>query len=158
MSDLLQHRVKVINEAGRIGNKLHKLLSEFFKPYVGHQVMKKDLSLLKLIDTQLRANPEIMEYMPHTPDVNVWRERGDLSWVVQVSMFVPSRGHHISEQLIVHVGVVSQLRLITLCDPPGFRDDYTAEEVVATREAYREAKAVLDRLGSELGKFKLTDY
>lgn len=152
MSDL-HARVTAANRVFKRANELHAVLTEIFRPYVGKQVLKADGSLLAKIREQI---PNL-----DSDKVSVVRDSNSYSlrWECKSSENVACEtycryfrasftvGHFGSR----HDGTAHTLT--ELVGPPQYREDWTAEEIVAAREEAKRLQRLADDAKSKYHLF-----
>lgn len=147
---LLDARIRAVNAAHACANEMHPLLYDYFLPLVGAQILRADGNLMKRL-----AND--MPQLPHRHDLTVFRSysRYHLQWTVNASADA-GNGHCVSHSTVVTVGKFSSTTPSVLEDLMPFeplRTDWTQSQVVALREACREAKRQFDVAVHNLSPF-----
>jgi hypothetical protein len=143
----LSARVEATNAANRYAMELRPKLAAALRPFVGCKVFKVDGSLTKAVESALPK-------LPNEPRLHVRRNGGSMSWVVQVSVYVPEYQGRMSHDAYVYVGDVRGGVLENVNDKPlNLRTDYTAGEVQSKRAEYKRLKKLADEALSALSHF-----
>lgn len=151
-ANYLAAKVAVVNNANKYALELYPSLRAIFEPFLGQKIEKADGTLLK----------KIAELIPDhicNTSIHVYRHTSDysLAWVVKTNESYPNnRGDcHLAvyHETVVYVGHMRSGFLEKFYDAPGFRHDYTVEEIIAKREEYKIAKGIADKCLSALFPF-----
>ena len=150
--EMLACRVVAVNNAYKYANTLYDFLAEKFLPLVGKKILKADGQLLAKYEVKL---PSSMSRATFT----TYRISSDYSlvWRVSACEFMPPGGcmyHSVS----VYIGSLDSSILTGISPPPAYRVDYTVDEIVALREAYKIAQNLVDKAKSALYPFGESDY
>jgi len=148
-------KVKAVNMANAYANELLAKLTEFFRPYVGKDILKNDGSLLAKIKG---AMPDF----PSDNDMSVYFHTSpySLAWTVITCVSSPRQEDYsiaVYHETTVYIGDIQGKTLTKLCesyqDKPDFRSDYTVEEVLRDREEAKVAKEAYDKAKGKLYLF-----
>lgn len=150
----LAAKVAARNKAHAYAREIYPILAEYFRPFVGQKILKADGTLLKKIADGLPVLPD----SSHLHQVYQTTGHGySLSWVIRAceSFKDDSRGYQSCDYYdrYCYVGDLRDGVLKAISNPPEYRTDYTEEEVLSKREAYRAAKKAFDEAQSALGDF-----
>jgi hypothetical protein len=145
----LEAKVVAVNRANEFAIKLFRQMKEIFTPYVGKKVKKSNNC--DLLETIKKSLPEL----PNSPSLHVFFGNGyyNLVWTVKAS---ENYGDHfaIYHETDVIVGMTEGNILIELQDSPlELRADYTSQEVLDKREAYKKARKAAGQALSALYPF-----
>lgn len=156
----LEARVMAVNEAHAYAAKLSVTLRELFRPLVGCKILKADGTLLKSVKETL---PETL--FPSTPRLHVYRNVSDysLGWMVKTCV-TDERSHGNYYEVAVYVGDLGdkwtgQGQVLAKLNETPFagRTDYTAADIQAKRERYKELQKLADDAKSAIYPFDLID-
>jgi hypothetical protein len=143
----LEAKVAAVNRCHEYAAQLYAKLTQFFKEYEGQKVVKVDGCLLAKIADKLG---EIEKPL----GINAWRKHCSFSLTYGVSASVTSNGIAMYHETSFSVGQVDNQVLTKVYDRPyNLRTDYTVEEVLAKREAYKQARIQADNCLSDLRDF-----
>jgi hypothetical protein len=147
MQTVLETRVKGVNKANAFANELWPRLVAVFAPFVGQKIEKVDGPLLakiqKLVDALNLPNG----------DIHVYRHVSNYSLAYTVKTCECTNGiAHYFEQTL-YIGKMNNGVLVELKELEPFKTDYTAENVLKAREAYKVAKEAADKAQSALYPF-----
>lgn len=138
-TESLKARIEVINKSHQTANEYYPKFINIFEKYVGQKVLKADGCLLAKIATEV-ANLSL----PNTPNLQIYRQRSNhiLWWTVRAS----SCGHwtHTYESTI-DIGELDLGTLKNISPHISYRDNFTVEEALVNREAYRVLKHQAER-------------
>jgi hypothetical protein len=144
----LEAEIHAVNLANFYGEKLSKLLVEFFTPLVGQKILKKDGSLLeKLIEKlpefpPIKGNPGQHEHATITTYKD--SSKYNLSWYVKVCQpLLPNSC--VYRTVCVYVGELDNCVLKSMYEST-WKYDYKLEEVISKIKAYEEAQSLADNL------------
>ena len=98
--------------------------------------------------------------LPHTPKLHVYRYQSDYSlcWTVKTCETVPaSSGNHshtyYHETTVYVAELVHHHTLLKWYDQPTFKTDYSAAEIQAAREKFKDAEKAFEAARSALTPF-----
>jgi hypothetical protein len=152
-TERLTARVAAVNKAHGQANYLHVKLVELFTPLAGRKICKADGTLLSKY-AGLAPNR-----MP-CPNIEVNRQRdtSGLAWCVQ-AWVATQRSGQVTHRVYVYVGNMDDDgTLINInTEKRGLRSDYTVEEVLAKREAYKAAQQLANELNAAQSPFDGND-
>lgn len=153
MSIKTQIHVEAVNAANDYANKLRDQLIPQFEPLVGKKILKVGGMLLE-------KYADIGKGLPYTPSLHVYKNSNDyaLSWNVKVCKTAPHENTHRSNyccyhETTVYIGELNGHILEKVCPQPNYRTDYTLEEVLANREAYKAAEKAMRDAQAKLHPF-----
>lgn len=146
----LEARVRAFNRAGKLANELFPRLVAHFQPFLGKKVALKEGGLSK----------QAKEGMPDLPEepgfchLMVVADGSHLYFRVKVSER-NERGHTFYGEVHRDLGTLDRKtgKLLQLLPGVPSREDYSAEEVAATRQAVRAAEEALAALKRDLDPF-----
>ena len=152
----LEARVAAVNLAHAYAKDLWSILHELCKPFVGCKIYKADGGLMANFEKAIKTLD-----LPCRPAINVYRNADNysLSWCVRVSQGSKSENHRHSDgshyhDISVYVGSLNgKILKDVIFEAPNLRTDFTVDEILAKREAYRVAKKASDDAFSALHPF-----
>ena len=146
----LAAKVKAVNAAHAVANQVCPKLREFFRQYVGKQVLKAEGGLLK----------KIQEAMPELPASGPWLHiyrnpsTYSLAWSVKTCEMIVEGGGCLYYEVTIYVANVDGNTIKDIYDNEcDFRTDFTTAEVNEKRDAYEAAKKAADTARSNLHPF-----
>lgn len=142
----LAAKVRAVNAAHAEANRIFPILQEFFKPYVGQQVLLQGGGLLKKIKNKLPKFENLHVFM----DSNT---RYSLKWEVKACEHVQGEQHVVYHSVTIYVGNIDGLILKDVYPEFSAKDDYTVEEIEAARLEYKRLKELADNAKSALAPF-----
>lgn len=153
----LAAKIEATNLAHAYGNKLRKLLVEFFAPYVGQKIVKADGSLLAKIAAKLPAFPDVKGNPGQHEHASIMTYKHNsaysLAWTVKVCQPIPPHTCTYYE-MTVYIGDMSGDVLKAMTNhTDDWKADYTLEETLAHIQAYEDAQKVAESLKSAVYPF-----
>lgn len=147
----LEARVKAVNKANGYAKMIYPKLSAMFKKFLGTKIEKADGSLTVKVKKELPELPEV-------PGVSTFRDRSQYSLLWTVSACENSEHSTLYHKTSVYIGEMKDGVLTKLTEYfcENLRTDYTVEDILAKREAYKAAKKIADAAESAL--FPFGDY
>jgi hypothetical protein len=149
----IEARVCAVNAAGMLANEWHPKLVEVMRQFVGKKVVTQQNELTAQVKKAIAPvlgdgrGIHLSSYKDYS-----------LTWIVKTC--VSSDGNTDDYQIANYheismcVGRISDHVLTEVCEMKGqHKTDYTVEEIVNAREAYRQAKEVADELYGKLYPF-----
>lgn len=148
----LEARVRAFNRAGRLANELFPRLVAHFQPFLGKKVALKESGLSKQAKEGMPDLPEVPEFQFRS--LMVVADGSSLHFRVKV-LEADQRGRTFYGEVHVDLGRLDRKtgKLLDLLPGVPAREDYSAEEVAATRQAVRAAEQALSALKSGLYPF-----
>ena len=146
----LEARVRAFNRAGRLANELFPRLVAHFQPFLGKKVALKEGGLSKQAKEGMPDLPEVPEFR----SLMVVADGSHLYFRVKV-LEADQRGRTFYGDVHVDLGRLDRKtgKLLDLLPGVPSREDYSAEEVAATRQAVRAAEQALSTLKRDLYPF-----
>lgn len=146
-NQLLLARVQSINLANATAMEWYDKLAPIFEPWVGQPILKTHGGLLMKVEKRLPDLPYL------APGPHIYRDVSDyvLRYSVKVCMCVGGIGHY--HEASFNIGELAGAVLREMLPCPKYRTDYTVEEIIAKREAYKAAKRVADEALNALHPF-----
>ena len=146
--DHLNAKVKAVNTAHAVANEWFPKLREYFAPFVGKQVFKKEGGFLEKVKKG-------MPKFPNDTKVMIYRHTYDYSLAFTVKTCEMCSQHGcLYFDVTFYVGTLDHGVLTKLADTENkFRTDFTAAEVTQKRAAYEAAKKLADTARSNLYPF-----
>lgn len=146
----LEARVRAFNRAGKLANELFPRLLEHFQPFLGKKVALKEGGLSKQAKEGMPDLPEEAGYR----SLMVVADGSSLHFRVKV-LEADQRGRTFYGDVHVDLGRLDRRtgKLLELLPGVPAREDYSAEEVAATRQAVRAAEDALSALKGGLYPF-----
>ncbi len=146
----LNAKVKAVNRAHSRANVVALELHEFFKPYVGQEVLK--------VDGTFFAKIKVPQY-ENTNSTMIYRSANQytLNWVVKTSE-QDSENTCMYYEVGVYVAELDRKFLVKLLEPQTLRCDYTLEEITEKRNIHKELRRQADAAKSALWPFGENDY
>jgi hypothetical protein len=146
----LEAKIEATNLAHAYGNKLRKLLVEFFTPYVGQKIIKADGSLLAKIAAKLPAFPDEKGNPGQHVHASImtYRHRSDysLAWTVKTCQPIPPHTCTYYESTVYIGDMDGDVLKSMTTHMEDWKADYTLADIVAKIEAYEAAQKVADDL------------
>lgn len=145
---VLEARVRGVNRANAFANELYPKLVALFTPFIGQKILKADGTLLAKIQKQV---DDLGILGPHEP--HVYRYSSAYSLVYTVKTCEDFNGHAYYHENSVYVGHLDNGVLTGLYDQNHRQTNYTADKVIAARQAYEKAKKAADEAEIALHPF-----
>jgi hypothetical protein len=150
-AEVLAARVRIVNRAHTVANELAAVLKQRFAPLVGKKVEKAGGQILEKYKNLL---PE----MPNDHNLMVYKHASNysLAWTVKASETVPVQGHGHAYyyEVTFYVGDMQGDVLTGITKhETAFRTDWTVEEVLGNREAFKVAQKAFEEARSALYPF-----
>ena len=145
---VLEARVRGVNRANAFANELYPKLVALFTPLIGQKILKADGTLLAKIQKQVDDLGVLGRHEPH-----VYRYNSPYSLVYTVKTCEDCNGHAYYYETSVYVAHLDNGVLTGLYDQDLRQTNYSADKVIAAREAYEKAKKAADEAQSALHPF-----
>lgn len=150
---VLEARVRGVNRANEIANKLYVDFRRVLEPFFGQKVIKSEGGLMKKVQDAINTLQ-----LPSTVQIHVYRYQSDYSlcWTVKTCESVPKGeySHAYYHETTVYVAELAHKHTLSKWyDPPQFKTDYKAADVQAAREKFKDAQKALDDARSALVPF-----
>lgn len=152
-SGVLEARVRGVNRAHQYAMELYPRLAVVFQPFVGQKVETNSGPLMAKVQKLVDALN-----LPCTGPLHVYRDQSDYCMRYVVKTCECENGHGYYYNASVTVGELDRGVLTALCPAPQYRTDYSADEVAAARQRYKNAKRAADEAHSALYPFGESDY
>jgi len=153
-NEVLETRVKGVNNAHKYGNELYRILVKVFKPFIGQKVIKKTGGLIQKVQ---RAIDSLN--LPCSVPIQVYRNSFSdysLSYVVKTCETLNQRAYYY--EVSIYIGNIENGILKDIDYPfPNFKTDYKAETIRENRKIYKELQEKADKAKSNLFPFDTYD-
>lgn len=156
----LEASVFATNKAHEEGIKLYNLLAPIFRPLVGTKILKADGSFTQKVEKLIPKLP--YQYPLH---ITINSRQYDISYTVRYFANYSRERYDrwedkdvveeasLSRDTTIYIGKLDGAVLTEIWDSPNRRTDYTVEEVLANRAAFKAAEEVYNAAKSALGLF-----
>lgn len=150
---VLEARVRGVNRANEVANALYHDFKRVLEPFMGQKVIKSEGGLMKKVQDAIATIG-----LPNTVKLHVYRCQSDysLAWTVKTCESVPTGGysHAYYHETTVYVAELTHHHTMSKWyDPPNRRTDYKASEVIAARNAFKDAEKAYETARSALVPF-----
>lgn len=153
-NEILETRVKGVNNAHQYGNELYHILVKVFKPFIGQKVIRKTGGLIKKIQDIIDSLD-----LPHSVPIQVYRKSYSdysLSYVVKTCQTLNQTAYYY--EVSVYIGNIENGILKDINYPfPDFKTDFKAKTIQENRKLYKELQEKADKAKSALFPFDTYD-
>jgi hypothetical protein len=145
---VLETRVHGVNRAHQYANELYPKLVAVFQSFIGQKITKVDGSLLAKVQKEVNGLG-----LPCEHNLHVYRRPSNyaLCYMVKTCETTENSCHY--HEASVTVGNLDNGFLVSLCDPPQYKTDFSAFWIADARKRYEEAKKLADQARGELYPF-----
>lgn len=147
--EALKAKVKAVNHCHEEANKLYDVLLPIFEPLLGCQLDKMDGTFLSKID-------KLLPNLPPSPRLSVYRSTSEYSLAFTVKACENIADSHgcLYYEITIYIGNMNDRTLTKLTDrPKPLRTDFTEQEILDKRIAWRKARDAFDDARSDLWPF-----
>jgi hypothetical protein len=148
----LAARIQAVNAANDYANNLFEPLSAIFKPLIGQKIFKVDGEWMEKFKSKL----PIFAKAWNGVETHVYRasSRYSLGWTVKSCVSIQGGCGCVYHETSVYVAHVDGQTLSSMYDKQEpHKTDYTAEDIKAKREKYKQLKKLADDAQSALHPF-----
>ena len=152
MTTALGVRVRGVNRANSLASQWQERLIDVFRPFVGTKIFKADGELLAKIKKLVGELG-----MPNDVHTQFYHSKSNYELRYVVKTCESEQGVAYYHETTIPIGELDRGALISLSVATKYRTDYTADEVVAKRQFYRDAKRAADEIRNSLYPFGESD-
>jgi hypothetical protein len=141
--------IKAVNRCHTEAMKLQEQLQAIFAPLVGTKILKVNGQLLAKVEALLPIFPhDRWIYIGHSSSAHT------LSWSIKITELLESRDSSVNYGVSVYIGNLSGTSLKDVSfDIPTYRTDWTEQELLEKRAAYKVARNAKDEARSACHPF-----
>jgi len=150
----LEAKVAAVNKANAYAMHLYGILAEILTPLVGTKILKTDGYLTKAVEKLFPVLPntrELMVYKLSSSGINT------LAFGVKTCEPVQNGESYVHHETTVYIGNLDGQTLIEIGTPFIARPNYTAQEIIERRDAYKKLQEAADDARYALRPFGVSD-